>query len=167
MTISLVCKTLRDGTIVFEDNAAGNTLTVAYEVGDLTIDVPQETIVNSLDRGEIGATPCLRHGDDQPMTFSFTARLRDLSDAAYATIEEIVMLSGDVGANWVSTMGTATGAVFTLTLRWTVAGLAHGDAADHEITLPFCVVRGGFTEGAENVVNITGTSYAVRPTIVS
>jgi hypothetical protein len=166
MTISLVCKTLRDGKIVFEDNAAGNSLTVAYEVGDLTIDVPQETVVNSLDRGEIGATPCLRLGDDQPMTFSFTARLRDLSDAAYATLEEIVMQSGLVGSTWVST-GGANADVFTLTLRWTVEGTDHGDAADHEITLPFCVVRGGFTEGAENVVNITGTSYAVRPTIVS
>ena len=166
MAISPICKTLRDGTLLFADNAAGNTLTVAFETGDFNLNIPGETIVNVLDRGAIGATPCLRHGDDQPMDWSFTATLRDLSDAAYATLEEIVMQSGFVGSTWVSTMG-ANGEVFTLSLTWTVEGTDHGDSADHAITVPFCVVTGGFAEGQPDTINISGTSYAVRPTIVS
>ena len=105
MAISTILKTKRDGTLLFEDNAAANSFTVVFEAGDLSIDIPQETIVNTLDRGRLGATPSLRYGDDQPITGSFTAHLRDLSDASYATLEEIVMQSGDVGSNWGSTMG--------------------------------------------------------------
>ncbi len=166
MAISDIVKTKRDGSIKFADNGAANELTVAFEAGDLSIDIPQETIVNSLDRGRFGSTPSLRYGDDQPITGSFTAQLRDLSDAAYATLEEILMQSGDVGTNWVSTMG-ATGEVFTLDITWTIEGTNHGDSADHAITLPFSVVRGGFSEGDPNTINVSFTSYANRPTIVS
>ena len=166
MPISTILKTKRDGTLLFEDNGATNSFTVVFEAGDLSIDIPQETIVNTLDRGRLGATPSLRYGDDQPITGSFTAHLRDLSDASYATLEEIVMQSGDVGSNWGSTMG-ANGEVFTLDLTWTIEGTDHGDSADHAIKLPFTVVRGGFAEGDPNVVNISFTSYVNRPTIVN
>lgn len=164
MAISPIVKTLRDGTITFSDNGGANTLTVAYETGDLSIDIPQEGVANFLDRGRIGATPSLRYSDDAPMTGSFTAQLRDLSDAAYATLEELVMQSGFVGSTWVSTMG-ANGEVFTVTLVWTIEGTDHGDSADHTLTLPYCVVRGGFAEGSPNTINISFTSYAVRPTV--
>ena len=164
MAISTILKTKRDGSLLISDNAAGNSLTVEFEAGDLTIDIPQESVINSLDRGRIGATPSLRYGDDQPITFSFTAYLRDLSDATYATLEEIVTLGGDVGANWVSTMG-ATGEVFTLDLKWTIEGTDHGDAADHTLTLNYCTFRGSFAEGDPNTINISGTSYMVRPTV--
>jgi len=164
MAISTILKTKRDGSLLISDNAAGNSLTVEFEAGDLTIDIPQESVINGLDRGRIGATPSLRYGDDQPITFSFTAYLRDLSDATYATLEEIVTLGGDVGANWVSTMG-ATGEVFTLDLKWTIEGTDHGDAADHTLTLNYCTFRGSFTEGDPNTINISGTSYMVRPTV--
>ena len=163
MPISTIVKTKRDGTLTFADSGGANSLTVAFEAGDFTVDIPQESVDHYLDRGVIGATPSLRNADDNPMTGSFTAYLRDLSDAAYATLEEILLQSGFVGSTWVSTMG-ANGEVFTLTMTWTIEGTDHGDASDHVLSLPFCVVRGSLSEGQPNMINLTFTSYAVRPT---
>lgn len=166
MPYSTIVKTKRDGTLTLLDNGGANSLTVAYESGDFSLNIPQEAVNAFLDRGSLGSPPSLRHGDDQPMTGTFTAYLRDLSDAAYATLEEILMQSGFVGSNWVSTMG-ANGEVFTLTLRWTVEGTNHGDAADHTIELPYCHITGALAEGDPNTISISFTSYAVRPTIVA
>lgn len=163
MAISTIPKTLRDGTLTFTDGV--RSLVVDFEAGDLKIDIPQEAVSLFLDRGQIGATPAIRYGDDAPMTGSFTAQLRDLSDATYATLEELVTQSGYVGSTWVSTLG-ANAEVFTVTLTWDVEGTDHGDATDHSLTLPYCVVRGGFSEGVPNTINISFTSYAVRPTAV-
>jgi len=166
MAISTIVKTKRDGTLTFEDNGAANTLTVAFEAGDFTLNIPEEAVSLFLDRGVITSPPAIRYGDDQPMTGSFTAYLRDLSDAAYATLEELLLQSGDVGSNWVSTMG-ANGEVFSLTLRWTIDGVSHGDASNHVITVPYCHVSGSLSEGDPDTVSISFTSYAVRPTVVS
>jgi len=166
MPYSEIVKTKRDGTLTFEDNGGANSLEVAFEAGDFSLNIPQESVNLFLDRGRIAADPAIRYGDDQPMTGTFTAYLRDLSDAAYATLEEILMQSGLVGTNWVSTKG-ANGEVFTLTLKWKMAGVTHGDAADHEIELPYCHVTGSMSEGDPNQLSISFTSYAVRPTIVS
>ncbi|MBC8425450.1 hypothetical protein H8E07_15125 [bacterium] len=166
MPISTIVKTKRDGTLTFEDNGAGNTLTVQYEAGDLSFTVNGEGVNNFLDRGLIGSPPSVRYGDDQPVTGSFTAYLRDLSDAAYATLEEIILRSGDVGANWVSTMG-ANGEVFTLTLRFTIEGTDHGDASDHVLTFDYANVTGTMAEGDPDTISINFTAYEVRPTVVT
>jgi len=166
MPYSSIIKTKRDGTLLLADNAAVHSLTVAYEAGDFNLSIPGPGVNNFLDRGLIGATPSIRYGDDAPMTFTFTANLRDLSDAAYATLEEILMQSGIVGTAWVTTMG-ATGEVFALDLTWTIAGLVHGDAANHVIKLPYSVLTGSLAEGDPDTISISGTSYALYPTIVS
>ena len=165
MAISTIVKTKRDGTLVLKDNAAANTLTVAYEAGDLSISIPGPAVISPLDRGSLGSPPSLRYSDDQPITGTFTAYLRDLSDAAYATLEEVILQSGEVGASWVSTMG-ANGEVFTLDLEWTVEGTDHGDASDHVLTLPYCVVTGSLSEGDPNQISISFTSYSVYPSSV-
>ena len=167
MPISDVVKTKRDGTLTFTDGAGvPNTLTVDFEAGDFNLSIPGPTVVSNLDRGQFKATPSLRYSDDAPMTATFTAMLRDLSDASYATLEEIILQSGDVGTNWVSTLG-ADAEVFTLTLGWTIEGTDHGDASDHSIDLPFCQVTGSLSEGDPNQISISITSYANFPTIVS
>ncbi len=60
MAISTIVKTKRDGTIAFADNGGSNTLTVAYEQGDLNITIPGYTIVSVLDRGAFTTVPTLR-----------------------------------------------------------------------------------------------------------
>ena len=158
-----IIKTKRDGQIVLKDNGGANTLVVAFEQGDLTIGMPGTTIVNTLDRGRFGAIPSLRPGDDQPCPFSFTAYLRDLSDASEATLEDLVSGRNGKAADWVSTLG-ANADVFALTLQWSIAGAALG-GTDHTLTLNHCVVTGSFSEGDPSTISITGTAYDLYPTV--
>lgn len=164
MAISQIIKTKRDGSITLSDNGGTHSLTVAFEAGDFSLSIPGPSVINSLDRGQFGATPSLRYGDDAAMTFSFSANLRDLSDAAYATLESIILQSGFVGSTWVSTMG-ASGEVFTVNVVWTIEGTDHGDGADHTITLQHCVLTGSLAEGDPDTISISGTSYDLFPTV--
>ncbi len=168
MAISTVIKTKADGTIRLEDGTSPtpNDFTIAYEAGDLSITVPHKSVSNFLDRGAMPGTPSLRYNEDQPITFSFTCNFRDLSDASYVTMSEILLQSGAVGSGWVSTLG-ANAEVFCVSLTWTVEGTDHGDASDHSLTLPHCVVTGAWSEGEPNTISITGTSYAVLPTSIT
>ena len=166
MSESLIIKTKRDGTIKFLDNAGANTYTVAYEAGDLNISIPGPSVISPLDRGSLGSPPSLRYSDDAPITGSFTAMLRDLGDAAYTTLSEIITQTGHVATTWVSTMG-ANGEVFTLDLEWTIEGTNHGDASDHVLTLPYCVVTGSLSEGDPDQISISFTSYSVYPSAVT
>jgi hypothetical protein len=166
MSESLIVKTKRDGVLVLKDNAAVNTYTVAFEAGDLNLSIPGPSVISPLDRGSLGSPPSLRYSDDAPITGSFTAYLRDLGDAAFATLSEIITQTGHVASTWVSTMG-ATGEVFTLDLEWTIEGTNHGDASDHVLTLPFCVVTGSLSEGDPDQISISFTSYSVYPSSVT
>jgi len=163
MAISTVVKSKRDGTLTFSDNLA-NSLTVEYEAGDFSVSIPGPGVLDALDRGRmVGA---LRYTDDAPCTATFTAYLRDISDPAWATLSEILLQTGEVGTSWESTMGP-DGEVFTLDLLWTVAGVVHGDAADHTLGLEKCVVTGSLAEGDPNTISISITSYALYPTSVT
>lgn len=164
MAISTIVKTKRDGTITITDGGA-NTFTVAYEAGDLNISIPGAAANNFLDRGQITATPSVRYGDDQPVTGSFTAYLRDLSDAAYETLTEIICQTGHVGTTWVSTLG-ASAEVFTCKITWTIEGSDHGGGeTDHVCVLNHCYVTGSLAEGDPNTVSLDFTSFSVYPTL--
>ncbi len=159
MAISQIVKTKRDGTLTFSDGAA-NSLVVEFEAGDFNLSVPGATVVDNLDRGSMVGS--LRYSDDAPMTASFTAMLRDLGDATYATLEEIILASGDVGANWQSTLG-ADAEVFTLDLTWEI--VEPGGLPPHSLQLERCVVTGSLSEGDPDQISISITSYALYPTV--
>jgi len=162
MAESTIIKTKRDGSITFTDGTAVTplTYTVAFEAGDLSISIPGETVNLFLDRGRITSPPSIRYGDDQPITFSFTAQLRDVSEG----ITDLVSGRGGATSTWVSTMG-ATGEVFTLTMAFTIEGTEHGDAADHVITMNYCHITGSISEGDPSSISISGTAYDVYPTV--
>lgn len=164
MAESTIIKTKRDGVITIADNAGVNTYQVAFEAGDLSISIPGRTISLFLDRGVITNPPSIRFGDDQPMTGSFTANLRDLTDAAADTLVDLLTgPSGNV-ASWVSTMG-ANGEVFTVDITWAIEGTDHGDAADHTIKLLNCYLTGTVADGDPATVSIDFTSYDLYPTV--
>lgn len=164
MAISSIVKTLRDGTLTITDGT--RTCVIAFEEGTLSLDVPGPTINHFPDRGEISTTaPSLRKGEDQPMSGSFTAYQRDISDASYITLEEILLNSGYYASTWVSTLG-ATAEVKTVTLQWDVEGTNHGDASDHQIICKFCVPSGSIAEGNPNVVSVNFTSWDQYPDVV-
>jgi len=165
MAEDTIPRTKRDGTLTISDNAAANSLVISIQPGDLSVTINGETITNVLDRGAMGAPPYLRYADDQPMTFSFSAVLRELSDAAEATLSQFLHMGGFVGSDWVTTMG-ATGEVDVFTLVWAVEGTDHG-SADHTFTLPYCRFTGSISEGDPSSISISGTSYSNRPTSIS
>ncbi len=105
MPESTIVKTKRDGRLFFTDLAAAETFVVSFEAGDLSLTIPGPTVNNFLDRGVIGTTPAIRYGDDAPITGSFSAYLRDMSDASYVTLMEVMTQTGEVATTWVSTLG--------------------------------------------------------------
>jgi hypothetical protein len=164
MPISTIVKNKRDGTLTLLDSGGSNSVVVAYEVGDLSITIPGPTIESYLDRGSFASTPSLRLGDDQPMTFTFSAYMRDVSDASYITLESILCSSGVFSSTWVSTLGSSAD-VKTVTTRWDIEGTNHGDSADHRIEMNYCFVNGSIGEGGPNTVNVAGTAFDLYPTV--
>jgi hypothetical protein len=167
MAESTVVRVKRDGQILHSDSGAARTYTNAYEPGDFKLDVPAEAVNLFLDRGQIGSTPSIRYGDEQPMTFGYSSYLRDLGDTAnaYTTLPDILFryTGRYVATAWTSTMGTSSD-VFTVTTQLTLDGSPFGEA-DKTLTLPYSSVRGSIQEGDPSSVNVTGTSYAPRPTL--
>lgn len=166
MAESLITKHLRDGTIRFVVGA--NTYTIKYEDGDLKLDIPGPTVEHYLDRGRladtVGGVPSLRYGEDQPMTGSFTARLRDVGTSLILTASQFITKTGLYASTWGSTMG-ASGEVQTIDLYWDIAGTIHGDAANRSVYLPYVHVSGATEEGGPNKVQFDFTSYSLYPTI--
>ena len=164
MAESTIVKNKRDGTLTILDNAGANAYIIAYEAGDTSIAIPARSVSAYLDRGRLGATPALRYGDDAPITGSFTAMLRDVSDATDVTLAEFLFNSGQVGSAYVSTLG-ASSEVKTYTLRWDIEGTDHGDAGDHMIECRFCALSGSIADGDPATISISFTSYTIYPTV--
>ena len=137
----------RDGQIILSDDGALNTYTIAYEPGDLTINVPDTN-------GD-------RLHDDAPCELNFSAYLRNVSGADFATLLDIAhRYDGEhVEGAWVS---TSEGDVFTVTCSVVFSGAEIGEA-DEQLDFPFSVVRANLTEGDPNTVNVTITSYVTKP----
>lgn len=157
----------RDIQIIFYDSGAVRSYTVAWEPGDFNYAVPDYTVVNPLDRGELTATPQLRKGDDQPITGGFSVHFRDPGDTAnaYATMQDLAhRFSGRyVDANWASTHGS-NGDVPTVTMSVTIDGTFAGEA-DKTLTFPFVVLRANYADGDPCTLQVTFTSYALKPTL--
>jgi hypothetical protein len=162
----------RDGVIAYSDSGASNTYTVAYEVGDFSFDVPGYGIDLYLDRGDIngggGSVPTVRKADESPMTFSHTVHHRDIGDTAgtggYATMADIChpYASGVVEVDWTGTLSNTD--VLLFDAAFTLDGTAFGES-DKQLTFPYSAVRGSLSEGQPTTYSVSGTSYAVRPTL--
>ena len=164
MAESTIVRIKRDAAIVIA-GSAGNSYTLAYEPGDFQIDIPLTAVQNFLDRGEMPTTPSIRKGDDQPMTGSFSAYLRDLGDTAngYSTLLEICaqFASNYSVTSMTSTMG-ANSDERTYTITYVVDGTPFGEA-DKTLSLSFCSLRGSLAEGDPSSVSVKFTSYKLRP----
>jgi hypothetical protein len=165
MAESTVVRTKRDISIGITDGT--RTYTVAYEPGDFSLEIPRESISNFLDRGVMPSVPSIRLLDDQPMTFSFSAYERDwVSAAGHVTLLDlnVFFASKYAATNWTSTIGTASD-VDTLSVNLTQEGSDFGEA-DITIRLPYAVIRASRADGDPNTISVSGTSYALIPTVV-
>jgi len=165
MAQSNVVRTKRDVQLALLDSGGTNRLTLDLEPGDFNFAAPEVAIINNLDRGEIGATPSLRKGDEAPITGGFSAYFRDPGDTAgtktYATLLDAIIrfTAGYVDTTWVSTLGNQSD-VDTWTIQYTINGSAFGES-DKTLSFPYAVLRlGSFQEGDTTTVNATFTSYA-------
>lgn len=166
MAESTKVKNMRDGII---DIISGvKTYRIKYEQGTLQLNVPGPSISNYKDRGSFAETlhgePSVRYNEDQPMSGSFTAYLRDLSDGAYVTAPEFILKSGEVLASWGSTLG-ADAEVPLFDLKWTIKGTVHGDGADHTALMQWVNLTGALGDGNPNMVTINFESFDLYPTV--
>lgn len=169
MPIGTVPFTARDGTLLLQDNADAHTFTVAYEDGSFSMNVPGKAVNAFLDRGDYPSAGLgLRYGESQPITFSFNAVLRDLSDATYATLASIAAWCTGaatvsyVETNWVS-RGGANAEVNTIEIVWTVTDPT---AASHTCSLDYSHVTISLSEGFPfTTLAMSGTSYTVAPVL--
>lgn len=166
MAESTIVRIKRDAAITIA-GSAGSTYTVAYEPGVFQVDIPLWDTQNFLDRGEMPSTPSIRKGDDQPMSGSFSAYLRDLGDTsnAYATLLDICVqfASNYAASTMTSTIGAASDEK-TYTMTYIVDGTPFGEA-DKTLTFSYCVLRGSLQEGDPSAVSVTFTSFKLRPTL--
>ena len=166
MAYSTVPKTTRDLTVALADNAGfggANVLTLAYEPGDWTFTAPQEERVDIPDRNRLVSS--VRYGVDQPITGSISTFWRDATDAAVATLWDLLNQSGWLGSNWTSTLGT-NAEVFAVDHRCTIEGSDHGDGADHTITITDVSHDYSVADGTPLVTSVNWASHTdVRPTL--
>lgn len=147
--------------------AAAKTYTVAFEAGDVSITLPSRAVNHFKDRGRITSPPSIRYGDDTEGSISFSAYLRDFSDAAVATLADLLAtLSGNpngfLGSNWESTRASAAGAgdaeVFSVGCKLTITNA--GDGTDsHSICFNYVVGGGSLSEGDPSSFSFTGTIH--------
>lgn len=163
MAESTICKVKRDGTITFYDDGRTNSYEVSFEAGDFSATVPGRTVNVFLDRGVMADPPCLRYGDDQPVTGTFTAQLRDATDATIEALADFITQTGFVSSNWTSTLGT-NAEVFTVEISFAFVGTALGDTSDHGWDFDHCYITGSVAEGDPSTLTINWTSYSVYPT---
>jgi hypothetical protein len=161
-------RTKRDVQMIFSDLGGAHTYTPAWMPGDLSISGGEYEVISSLDRGQFGATPSLRPGDEQPLSGSFSVYQRDVGDTAngYATMNELCApIAGRyVATTWVSTLG-ASADVFTVTMTVTIDGSFAGEA-DKSLIFTYVVLRnGGIQVGDPNTQTINWTSYQSRYTL--
>lgn len=166
MAESVITKNMRDGTITLKVGA--NTYEIKYEEGTLQLAIPGPNVAQYLDRGRmadtVGGVPSIRYNEDQPMTGSFSAYLRDISDASYVTAVEFLTKTGQYASLWGSSLG-ASAEVKTVDLYWDIAGTIHGDASSHQVVLPYTYLSGAVAEGSPNKTTINFTSYCLYPTV--
>lgn len=186
MAESTVVKTKIDGTLTFasQSTAGGggfvsagtvasgaSSYVVAYEAGDFSMSVSgvQGAVNNFLDRGKITSPASIRLGDQAPITFSFSAYFRDMTDAGVETLMDILNQTGNVSGNWTSTTSTSIASddaeVWTVDLKLAIVN--PGDASDsHFIVLSQCALNYSMAEGDPNSITINGTSFAAAPQYV-
>jgi len=143
---------------------------VAFEAGDLSLTIPGSAVSSYLDRGKLRSPPALRYGDDQAVTFSFSAYFRDMVSTGSEGLMDILNRTGLVASTpWISTLSssgsTDDAEVFAVDLMWQVEN--QGSASDtHLMVLPYCTLSYSLAEGDPNTISISGTSWAAAPSVI-
>lgn len=157
MAYSTIPKVRRDGILTLQDNGATNTLEISYEEGNFTFDVAKEDQTVIRDRGTIVT---VRKGDEQPITGSFNAYMRQFTDNSEAgSILDFINKTGHYNSN-VSTASSGSPFVehYCIDIVYKVEATSL-ESLDHSATLSRCVCTVSFAEGDPNSFSISFTCY--------
>lgn len=168
MAESVITKNMRSGLI--QVIVGANSYDVKFEEGNFNLTVPGRSVAVYRDRGRFADTdhgqPQVLYDQDQEMTGSFTAYLRDISDGSFITGPQFILKSGLYASSWGTTMsGAGTEAPKLVDLKWTVYGTIHNDPSDHTVLCQWCNITGAFAEGSPNMVTFNFQSFDIYPTV--
>ena len=156
MAESTVAKVRKDGIITINDGTATPyTYTVAYEDGDFQASWPKRDSIAIRDRGTIVGE---RYGDQALGTLSFTVHMREFTDAAAATIIDVIDRLGTWAA-YVTTGGTGYES-FMHGVTMSCEGTDYGDSVDHTLVFSKVKLSWAFAEGDPNKISVTGEVWA-------
>lgn len=157
MAYSNIPKVKRDGTIVLSDGA-GNAMDVTYEEGNFTYDFAGDDEIVIRDRGSIG---CVRRGDEQALSGSFSAYFREFTSADSGGVRDFVTQQGAYSGN-TSTGATGTPRLdhYCISIKLEMDGGVDGySVTNPAVILAKCVCKFSFSEGDPNAWNISFTAY--------
>ncbi len=167
MAESLVVKNRRSGLL--EIIVGAFSYTVKWQEGNFQVNIPGISVAQYLNRGRMADSlhgqPMVAYDTDQPMTGSFSAYLRDITDDSYVTLPEFITRTGLYELSWGTTLtGMGTEVPKLVDLKWTVQGSPeHGDPADHTMLFKYCHLTGAIAEGGPNTITINWTSFDIYP----
>lgn len=157
MAYSTIPKVRRDGILTLQDNGATNTLEISYEEGNFTFDVAKEDQTVIRDRGTIVT---VRKGDEQPISGSFNAYMRQFTDPSESgSILDFINKTGGYNSN-VSTASSGSPFVehYCIDIVYKVEATSL-ESLDHSATLSRCVCTVSFSEGDPSSFAISFTCY--------
>ncbi len=166
MAESLIVKNKRDITVTLSDFGDANSLEIAFESGDVSQTIGGTSVDEYQDRGRRTSPPSIRLVDDQTSEVSFSAYLRDVADASYATLLSVLNNFSNGASAWVSRNG-ATADVKTLKTTIKIDGIANGDPSDHYMVWDYCYYGQGaqVTDGSPLSISATATIYQTYGTL--
>lgn len=159
MALSNVPKMPRDGTVTLSDGSTPTAveLTLTYERGDFSFEKPLPEEVIFRDRGTIVG---VGHGDEAPITFSFSVDFRQFTNATAGSIIDFIDFANAYSTNTsVGANGFGRAETNLVDLAFTVEGSDHGDDTDHTATFSTCQLSYSVSEDKPYVINVTGTCY--------
>tara|TARA_Y100001973_G_C5205094_1_gene340937 strand:+ start:4400 stop:4900 length:501 start_codon:yes stop_codon:yes gene_type:complete len=157
MAYSTIPKVKKDGTIILTDGSA-NSLTVAYEEGNFSFDFPLEDAIVIRDRGTIS---CVRKGDNQPITGTFSFYFRDFTDSEVGGVRDFITKQNAYSANTsTGTAGSPYVEHYCISIKYEIDSSLDGHSSTNSAaTLAKCTCSFSFSEGDPSAFSISFTAY--------
>ncbi len=157
MAYSTIPKVRRDGVLTLKDGTGTPVeLEISYEEGNFTFDVAKEDQTVIRDRGTIST---VRKGDEQPITGSFNAYMRQFTDNSEAgSILDFINKTGHYNSNVSTGSGVPFIEHYCIDIVYKVEATSL-ETLDHSATLSKCICTVSFAEGDPSAFSISFTCY--------
>tara|TARA_R100000426_G_scaffold48458_1_gene35888 strand:- start:852 stop:1346 length:495 start_codon:yes stop_codon:yes gene_type:complete len=156
MAYSTIPKVRKDGIITLQDSGGTNTLEISYEEGNFTFDVAKDDQTVIRDRNAIVT---IRKGDEQPITGSFSAYMRQFTDPSETgSILDFINKTGAYSGNVSTGSGVPFVEHYCIDIVYKVEATSL-ESLDHSATLSKAVCTVSFAEGDPSSFSISFTAY--------